>query len=335
MKGRLNIAEVARLAGVSTATVSRVLNGQPLVKERTRQRVLKVINVTNYRVNAVARNLRRNRTHTIGVIISNVLSTFYSVIAKAVEDVALRNDYSMVLCNGGDEPDKEMQYLKVLHENRVDGIVLSPTGKNNEYLRALVSSDVPISIIDRQIEGIGCDTVLVNNREASKKAVEFLIERGYRRIGCISGPRDRRTGLERIKGYMDAHLKRGIPVDEKLIEYGDFSLESGRENAFLLLTNNDIDAIYVANTDMATGAYQVIKERGIGIPDEIGFVMFDDPDWTRLVTPQVTAVSQPVYTIGSTAADLLFKRINDRRNYIDKEPAKIVLQAKLVVRGSA
>ena len=331
----MNIAEVARLAGVSTATVSRVLNGQPCVREGTRQKVLQTIKETNYRVNAVARNLRRKRTHAVGVIISNVLSPFYSIIAKSVEDIALRNKYSMVLCNGGDIPDKELQYLKVLHENRVDGIILSPTGKNIEYLNFLVSCGIPVCFIDRYVKSFECDTVLVNNREASKQAVGLLIERGYRRIGFISGPTDRTTGAERMEGYIDAHREHNMPVDERFIRYGDFSLESGRAKASHLLEKNSLDALYVSNTDMAMGAYQFIKERGLAIPGDIGFVMFDDPDWTRLVTPQVTAVGQPVYTLGSTAADLLFKRIREGKDYKDKEPVKLVLEAKLVVRSSA
>jgi LacI family transcriptional regulator len=331
----VNIAEVARLAGVSTATVSRVINCQPFVKEMTRQKVLQTIKETNYRVNAVARNLRRKKTHSVGVIISNVLSPFYSVIAKSVEDVALGNSYSVVLCNGGDIPEKELQYLKVLHENRVDGIILSPTGKNTKYLKFLVSCGVPVCLIDRLVKGLESDTVLVNNREASKQAVGLLIERGYRRIGFISGPTDRTTGVERMKGYVEAHREHNMPVEKRLIRYGDFSLESGRDNAAHLLEKNGLDALYVSNTDMAMGAYQLIKERGMAIPDDIGFVMFDDPDWTRLVFPQVTAVSQPVYNLGSTAADLLFKRIHEGKDYKDKGPVKLVLEAKLMVRGSA
>ena len=129
MKKKSNIEEVARYAGVSTATVSRVLNNYPFVKDETRRKVLEVIRETNYQVNAVARNLRRKKTQSIGVIISNVLSSFYSIIAKAVEDTASTNRFSTVLCNGGDSPEKELSYLKVLHENRVDGVILSPTGK--------------------------------------------------------------------------------------------------------------------------------------------------------------------------------------------------------------
>jgi LacI family transcriptional regulator len=332
---KIDLAEVARRAGVSTATVSRVLNDYPFVRDKTKDKVLKVIRETNYRVNAVARNLRRKKTHSVGVIVSNVLSPFYSVIAKSVEDAAIRNGYRTILCNGGDNPEKELNYLKVLHENRVDGIILSPTGKNRDYLSYLLGSGIPVVFVDRIVEGIECDTVLVNNREASRGAVEFLFERNYRRIGFISGPEDRLTGVERFEGYREAFASRGMGEDASFVRYGDFSYESGRECALRLMESAGIDSLYAANIDMGTGAFHVLKEKGVHVPEDIGFVMFDDPDWSTLVTPQVTAVRQPVYSLGSTAADLLLKRIMEGGKYLDKEPLKIVLEAKLVVRESA
>jgi DNA-binding LacI/PurR family transcriptional regulator len=311
-----------------------VLNNYPFVKEETRRRVLKVIRETNYQVNAVARNLRRRKTHSIGVIISNVLSSFYSVIAKAVEDVAIRNMFSTVLCNGGDSPEKELNYLKVLHENRVDGIILSPTGKNRDYLSFLVSSGIPVAVIDRTVKGLECDSVLVNNREASREAVGYMLRQGYREIGFISGPQDRLTGIKRLQGYYDAHEQEGVPVDEGLIRMGDFLIESGKVMARELLENGKLDALYVANSDMATGAYMAIREAKVRIPQDIALVIFDDPEWASLVTPGVTAVRQPVYTLGSTAADLLVKRIVDGSGALDREPVKIVLEAKLIKRDS-
>jgi DNA-binding LacI/PurR family transcriptional regulator len=334
MGKKLNIEEVAAYAGVSTATVSRVLNDYPFVKEETRRKVLKVIRDTNYQVNAVARNLRRRRTHSIGVIISNVLSSFYSVIAKAVEDLAMKNKFSTVLCNGGDDPEKELGYLKVLHENRVDGIILSPTGRNGRYLRFLVASGIPVTVIDRTVEELRCDTVLVNNREASCQGVRHLLQAGYRRIGCIAGPQDRLTGLERLRGYYDAHETEGVPVDERLVKIGDFMEESGKQRALELLAEGRLDALYVANVDMATGAYIAVKEKGLMIPRDVAFVMFDDPEWASLVTPKVTAIRQPVYEAGSKAADLIIRRIFEGGASARRPPERIILKAALIRRES-
>jgi DNA-binding LacI/PurR family transcriptional regulator len=334
MSGRLNIDVIAELAGVSTATVSRVINDYPFVREETRRRVQDVIRSTNYQVNAVARNLRRRKTHSIGVIISNVLSPFYSVIAKAVEDVAIRNRFSTVLCNGGDDPDKELGYLKVLHANRVDGIILSPTGKNERYLRFMISAGIPVVFVDRNVDGFECDCVMVNNREASRNAVSCMIDRGYRNIGFISGPIDRITGLERYEGYRESYRGRDMPVDEAHVRIGDFSLESGKRLTEELIEEGGIDALYVANYDMATGAYQCLKEKGIRIPEDVGFLIFDDPDWTTLVTPEVSAVKQPVYTIGSTAMELLLRQINDRSTGNGHTPRTVILEASLIQRES-
>ena len=331
----MNIENIARKAGVSTATVSRVLNDYPYVKEETRTKVLKIIEETNYRVNAIARNLRRKKTQSIGVIISNVLSPFYSKIAKAVEDVAINKKYSTILCNGGDNPEKEYQYLKLLHENRVDGIIISPTGKNIDYINFLIGTGIPIVFIDRYIDEVDCDSVIVNNYEASYNAVNHVIQKGYRKIGFISGPLDRFTGRERYRGYIKALEDNAIDVDENIIRYGDFTLESGIINAKDILSKADIDLLYVANSDMGTGAFRVIKEYRINIPRDLGFMMFDDPNWVTLVEPSITAISQPIFTLGSTACDLLFRRIlRADRSQMDKNTVRITLDAKLIVRGS-
>ena len=335
MNGKLNIEKIAKRAGVSTATVSRVLNNYPYVKEETRSKVLKIIEKTNYRVNAIARNLRRKKTQSIGVIISNVLSPFYSKIAKAVEDVAINKNYSTILCNGGDNPDKEYQYLKLLHENRVDGIIISPTGKNIDYINFLISAGIPIVFIDRYIDGVDCDAVIVNNFEASYNAVNHVINKGYKKIAFISGPLDRFTGRERYRGYIKALEDNSIKIDENIIRYGDFTLESGFNHCKDLLENEDIDMIYIANSDMGTGAFQAIRKKGIKVPKDLGFMMFDEPNWATLVEPSITTISQPVFTLGSTACDLLFRRIlRGDRDQIDKNTVKISLDAKLIVRKS-
>ncbi len=334
MNKKLNISEIAAIAGVSTATVSRVLNDYPYVKESTREKVKKVIQETNYRVNAIARKLRRKRTHTIGIIVSNVLSPFYSVIAKSVEDVAIKNNFSMILCNGGDKPEKEAKYLEVLHENRVDGIILSPTGKNKEFLNFLLASGIPIVFIDRPIEGVECDIVMVNNMDITYKAVDYAIKKGYKKIGCIAGPQDRYTGVERFNGYLKALEDNGIEFDEQLVRFGDFTYETGYGLTKDLLESKKVDSLFVSNSDMALGAFKYLKENGYKIPQDLGFFMFDDPQWASIVTPKITAISQPIYMLGSTAADILFKRIIKGGDYYDSSPLKVILEAKLVIRDS-
>lgn len=333
---KVNIKTVAEKADVSTATVSRVLRDFPGVREKTKKRVLKAISELNYEVDAVARSLRRKKTNTIGVIVGNILSQFYSIIAKSVEDVAQKNGYNMILCNGDDDPQKELKYLKVLKSNRVDGIILTPTGKNAEYVNRLIDSGTKVVLLDRLIEGVNCDAVLVDNETGAYKAVKHLIDQGYRKIGIITGYLDRTTGRERLNGYLRALNEAGIPRDDTLIKVGNFKKRSGIElTKEILQMENRPEAIFVSNIDMTLGTLITIKEMGLKIPDDIGVVGFDDPEWAPILNPTITTVSQPVYSLGSTSAEMLIKKIEVKESAIGNEPLIITLNTNLIVRNSA
>lgn len=333
---KVNIKTVAEKADVSTATVSRVLRDFPGVREKTKKRVLKAISELNYEVDAVARSLRRKKTNTIGVIVGNILSQFYSIIAKSVEDVAQKNGYNMILCNGDDDPQKELKYLKVLKSNRVDGIILTPTGKNAEYVNRLIDSGTKVVLLDRLIEGVNCDAVLVDNETGAYKAVKHLIDQGYRKIGIITGYLDRTTGRERLNGYLRALNEAGIPRDDTLIKVGNFKKRSGIElTKEILQMENRPEAIFVSNIDMTLGTLITIKEMGLKIPDDIGVVGFDDPEWAMILDPPITAISQPAYSLGSTSAEMLIKKIEVKESAIGNEPLIITLNTNLIVRNSA
>ena len=332
---KINIKDVAKKAGVSTATVSRVLRDFPGVRDKTRKRVLKAVSELNYEINAVARNLRQKKTNSIGIIVGNVLSQFYSVIAKSVEDTANKFGYYTILCNGDENPEKELNYLKVLKSNRVDGIILTPTGKNPEYVRYLIDSGTKVVLLDRLIEGVDCDAVLVDNANGAYKAVKHLIDQGYRKIGIVDGYLDRTTGAERLKGYLQALKEAGIAKDDSLIKIGDFKKESGKRlTRELLKQSNRPEAIFTTNIDMSIGTLIAIKEAGLTIPDDIGIVCFDDSDWALILEPSITVIRQPVYQLGSTAAGLLIKKIEDEEKELDHKPAGVTLKTELIIRNS-
>jgi len=332
---KINIKDVAKMAGVSTATVSRVLGHFPGVRDKTRKKVLKAVSQLNYEINAVARNLRQKKTNSIGIIVGNVLSQFYSVIAKSVEDTANKFGYHTILCNGDENPEKELNYLKVLKSNRVDGIILIPTGKNSEYVQRLINSRTKVVLLDRLIEGVDCDAVLVDNTNGAYKAVKHLIDQGYRKIGIVDGYLDRTTGAERLRGYLQAIEEAGIAKDDSLIKIGDFKKESGRKlTKELLEQSNRPEAIFIANIDMSMGALIAIKKAGIAIPNDIGIVCFDDSDWASILEPSITVIRQPVYQLGSTVAELLIKKIENNQNNSDHKPKIITLDTKLVIRDS-
>jgi len=333
---KANITDVAKKAGVSTTTVSRVLRDYPGVRKKTRRKVLEAISELKYEVNAVARNLRQKKTNSIGVIVGNVLSPFYSIIAKTVEDIANKWGYSTILCNGDENPEKELKYLKILKSNRVDGIILVPTGKNSNYINWMIDSGVKIVLLDRLIKGTDCDAVLVDNENGSYKAVRHLIEQGYRKIGIINGYLDRTTGRERFNGYLRALREAGISPDDNLIKIGNFKEDSGMKLTKELLENsNRPQAIFTTNMDMTLGAVITIKKMGISIPDELGIIGFDDPEWASILSPPLTVVSQPTNALASTAAELLIKKIEDKKTGTSHEPLIMTLHTKLVIRNSA
>jgi DNA-binding LacI/PurR family transcriptional regulator len=332
---KINIKTVAQKAGVSTATVSRVISEHTGVREKTRKKVLKAIKELNYEINAVARSLRQKKTNIIGIIVGNVLSQFYSIIAKSVEDIANKSNYNVILCNGDDNPEKELRYLKVLKSNRVDGIILTPTGKNANYVNWLIESGTKVVLLDRLIEGLDCDAVLIDNENGAYNAVKHLIDQGYKKIAIINGYINRTTGRGRLNGYLKALSEAGIPKDDNLIKIGDFKKSSGIDLAReLLKSTNRPEAIFVTNIDMTLGALITIKKMGLKIPDDIGVIGFDDPDWNIILDPPLTAVNQPVYNIGSTAAELLIKKIEGEEVSIKNKPLIITLNTNLIVRSS-
>jgi DNA-binding LacI/PurR family transcriptional regulator len=329
----LNIKVIAEKAGVSTATVSRVLNGFPGVREKTKKKVMKITSELNYEVDGIARSLRQKKTFKIGVIVGNVLSQFYTVLAKSIEDIANKYGYSVILCNGDDDSEKELNYLKVLRSSRVDGIIIAPTGKNAGYINNLLQSNIKIVLVDRLIGGVDCDAVLVDNEQGAYTAVEYLIDKGYKKIAIIDGFIDRTTGKERLKGYLRALNENNIQRNDDFIKIKDFKKGSGIVFANELLENkNKPEAIFVANLDLTLGAILSIKRLGLKIPDDIAVIGFDDSDWAQILEPPLTTISQPVYDLGTTAAERLIKNIENDNS--KREKLIVTLNTKLIERGS-
>jgi DNA-binding LacI/PurR family transcriptional regulator len=330
----LNIFEVAALADVSIATISRVINNSSGVRKETRERVLAVLDKTNFRINAIAKQLRKMKSLNVAVIVSNIMKDFYSNIAKGIEDVAKTHNYSVFICNSGDDPLREREYLVALQEKRVDGAIITPTDKNAETINQLISFGIPVCFINRSLKGVNCDQVTVNNEEASVKAVSYLIESRYRKIGFISGARGNSSAQLRYKGYRLALKKYGVEEDSNLVHFGASSIESGFELAQKLFSGARVDAVFAANEYVGAGALHYLYSRGVRIGSDVGFIMWDDPFWATLLTPKLTVVSQPVIKIGTTAAELLFRRIEKEESGPAEKPVKVVFEANLIKRES-
>lgn len=304
-----SIKDVARNAGVSIATVSRVLNKER-VKAETERKVMEVIEELGYRPNQVARSLKTNRTQTIGLVVPD-FGAFFMEVAHAIEEVLNSYGYGLIVCNSNENPTREKERVQMLTEKLVDGLIVVPTDNKADYLKDIQDKGTPVVLLDRTIPDIRADHVLIDNVNGAYTAVEHLVTQGFTKIGLINGRLDVTTGEERYRGFQRVHEDYQLKVNESLIRMGDFSMESGyflmQE---LLRLPVPPDAIFIANYYMTVGAMLAIKELGIKVPDDVAFVGFDSLELSKLSTPRLTAVVQPMKEMGETAAALIYKRVN-------------------------
>ncbi|WP_243789905.1 LacI family DNA-binding transcriptional regulator [Saccharopolyspora gloriosae] len=322
------ISDVAARAGVSTATVSRALNGKSTVDPELAARVAAAADELGYRPNGPARNLRKQETAVLALIISDVENPFFTAISRGVEDVAHTAGYSVVLCNSDDDPAKEREYLDVALQERVAGVLLSPTGRE-EGAALLRAHGTPVVALDRPLPG-GGDTVVVDSGNAAKSATLHLADQGYRRIGCLTGPSGMPTADARLDGYRDGLRTAGL-TDAGLVRHTEFRATGARRAARQLLDQDEPpDALLVANNAMAVGVLETLGELGLRAGRDVGVIAFDDAPWATLLDPPLSVVSQPAYDMGSVGAQLLLRRISGDQG----EPTTRTLSAHLVARGS-
>jgi LacI family transcriptional regulator len=325
------ISDVAARAGVSTATVSRALNGKPTVDPDLVARVRAAAAELGYQPNGPARNLRRQEAAVVALIISDVENPFFTAVARGVEDVAHEVGYSVVLCNSDESADKENRYIDVAIQERVAGVILSPSGTTTSVAK-LADRGTPYVAVDRPLPGQDSDVVLVDTRVAAREATTHLIAQGYERIGCITGPTGVRTADDRLTGYRDglrAAKRRSTP---KLVRRSEYKAAGARRAALDLLSHPEPpDALLIANSAMAVGVLQALQEHGIRAGRDVGLVAFDDAPWAELVDPPLTVVAQPAYEIGTVAARLLLARIADNT----RPSTTTTLGARLIQRASS
>jgi DNA-binding LacI/PurR family transcriptional regulator len=326
-----NNKAVARLAKVSTATVSRVVNNYPHINEATRKRVLKAMRQLNYQPNRVARRLRMKRTQTIGLIVADITNPYYAEMIQSIEEIAYANQYGMLLCNTNEDPEKEKSYIDLLLNEQVAGIVISPVDEDYELSALHLAHNTPIVAIDRRLNRMAVDTVLVKNEQGAREATEYLVRLGHQRIGLIAGPSRLTTARERRAGYEKALIEHGLKLDKDLIKMGNFKQVSGYEKAVELLTMaRPPSAIFVTNNLMTLGALNAIHAKGLKIPDDFSILGFDDLSWAPSLNPPLTTVAQPTYELGRNAAELLFRRITNGNG----TPVEINLPPTLIIRDS-
>jgi LacI family transcriptional regulator len=323
--------DVAERARVSVSTVSHVLNGTRKVSEETRGGVLAAVEELGYMPNLLAKGLKTRRTFTIGLLISDIQNAFFTSLVRGVEDEALSRGYHLFLCNTDEDPGREDEYVTELAKKRVDGLMVAPSARREDYVRRLRAEGVPFVFVDREVEGVEADVVSVDNTRAMRLIAEHLVGLGHRRIGMISGPLDKASGFERYAGLKNALADLGAPLEEGLVRFGDFRTTGGMEGARGLMgLPTPPTALVIANNQMTLGAMLAAKESGLGIPRDFSLVGFDDPEWAPLTDPPLTALAQPTYEMGVRAAKLLLDRIENGGG----ETSRLLLQPWLEVRGS-
>ncbi|MGC9064858.1 MAG: LacI family DNA-binding transcriptional regulator [bacterium] len=322
---------MAERTGVSTATVSRALYNTGYVNPETRKKIIQVAEELGYeRYKEVKAS--KERTNLAGVIVSDITNPFFTQVVRGIEDVLSVVGYSLLLCNADENIEKEANYLRVLQNKKVDGIILAPTGGDHKIIRGIIDRGIPLILIDRLIDGLEADGVIIDNISGAYEGVLHLIYEGYTRIGIITGPLEVMTARERLEGYKKALTEARIDFDENLVENGGYTQEGGYRAVKRLIERAKPDAFFITNNVMTTGVLLALKEMNIKIPEEIGIVGFDDLEWAPLIDPPLTTISQPIYTIGSTSAQLLLRKLG-RTAKLRKEV--VVLKPKLIIRESS
>lgn len=329
-----SIKDVAKAAGVSTATVSHVINGTRFVSEKAKKKVLAAMKELDYRPNSVARSLRSQKSNIIGLLIpvmrSDTSNFFFMSVAQGVSDVLKRHGYNLILSNSHERLDDEKEQIKVFNSQLIDGLILAPTAEEHGYLHETLSGTYPVVFIDRKPKGYQGDCILADGFQGTYDAISMLIDKGHRKIGFITGTLGITTSDERLEGYMAALTDRGLPLDNLLIKEGQASFESGYVLAREIVETNDVSALFVANNIMTIGALRYLQETGIKIPEQIAIIGFDDYEWARITTPPLTVIKQPAYELGAKAAEVLLQRIANP----DSDFRELRLPTELVIRSS-
>jgi LacI family transcriptional regulator len=329
MKASVRLRDVAEHAGVSPATASRTLNGDERVDAQLRERVLASVAVLGYRRNMLARNLRLRRVDQIGVVVSDIENPHFSEMVKVVEAAAFQRGHRVVVCGTDESAAKQATYLRLLAEERVAGVILSPSDPDGVEIGELLDSGIPVVAFDRDVTDPRADAVIADNVNGLAAATRLLIEAGHTSIGYVGGRKGVETGVERLQGYQRAMRAAGL---RPRVVVGDFRIERARQAVAGLLASDDPPtALVVANNLMVLGALKAAHDAGFRIPDQLALVGVDDPYWAEFVNPSITSLAQPVAAMAREAVELLIARIDGATG----PPRRSLHSFGLIVRASS
>jgi LacI family transcriptional regulator len=327
----VTIKDVALHAEVSVTTVSHVVNATRFVSENARQRVNDAISELKYVPSALARSLKNNQTHTIGMMIPNCTNPFFAELIRGIEDTCFAAGFNVILCNSDDDPHKQRKYIRVLTEKQVDGIIVFSSGGDSELSEALREVLMPKILIDREVEHVSADLVELDHEAGAWLATRHLVSLGHRRIATITGPLDLAPARYRRDGYRRAMDEAGLAVNPTWEVEGGFTSELGYSAMQRLLALGQMpSAVFASNDLMAIGAICAATAHGLRVPQEISVIGFDDIALATYSSPPLTTVAQPKHQLGSLAATLLMERIENPDRPLRRE----IMQPTLCLRRS-
>lgn len=326
------IKDIAKKTGLGLATISSYLNGGN-VREQNRIKIEQAIEELHYEVNEVARGLKTNRTKLIGILIPELNNIFCAEIITEIEDILRNHGYATMVCDCRTDENREKEAVEFLKKRRVDGVIVMPSGSKGKHFAKLIKAGIPVVLLDRKLEDIECDCVLVDNQKGAKEAVDKLIQAGHRKIGMITGPEHVFTAKERLLGYYEALKVAGIEKDEKLVSYNEYTITGGITGLRKLVAQNkDMTAVFVANYELTMGVVIEANELNLRIPEELSVIGFDNVEFARACVPKLSIVSQPTKEIARQVSERMLQRLEEE---VDSESSVVVNLPTAFVEGKS
>lgn len=328
-KMAVTIKDIARAAGVSPSTVSRALNNSPLIREETKERIRRIAAQLGYERNELAQSLVKGKSKALGLIVADITNPFFAEVAKGVEEVAHSRGYGLILCNTGEDPEKERSYSLLLRRKRVDGLIITSVTLEDPILSDLERAGVPFVLVSRVSDTVDAPYIIVDDALGARLAAEHLIGLGHHRIACISGPTAVEPGKVRAEAFRETLGAHGVKVPGTWVVHTDFSWKGGEAAARALLSKRRRPtAIFAANDLLALGVLTAAHELGLEVPGDLSVVGFDDITYASLPLIRLTTVAQPVYEMARIAAGWLIDVIEGKR----RRKLRRVMRPRLIVR---
>ncbi|WP_100406878.1 LacI family DNA-binding transcriptional regulator [Bacillus solitudinis] len=330
-----SIKDVAKVANVSTATVSHVINGTRYVSESTKIKVFQAMKELDYKPNLVAKSLRSRKSMIIGLIVpmqyTDTSNFFFMSIANGIETIVKQKGYNLILGNSHEDIKTEIEQIKLFNSQLIDGLIIAPTAESYNEYENLFNGDYPVVFIDRKPLEYAGDLVMANSYQGTLEAINTLIEKKHKKIGFITGHLGISTSDERLSAYKFAFEQNGLSVDPLLIKEGSSCFDDGYKIAKELITERGASALFVANNVMTMGALGFINESNLKVPEDVAIIGFDDYDWMKITSPPLSVVEQPAFEMGEQAVRILLDRIENSK---PSEEEQIILPTKYISRKS-